>query len=72
MYYCSHYFNNEDLCIRVCMYNITARDIACVYHMVLNLYMVLFQLKTHNMVLDVIGGVRRSSGLRRICISVIL
>jgi hypothetical protein len=54
------------------MYNITARDIACVYHMVLNLYMVLFQLKTHNMVLDVIGGVRRSSGLRRICISVIL
>ncbi len=71
MYYRSHYFNNKDLCIRVCMYNITARDIVCVYRMVLNLYMVLFQLKAHNMVLDVIGGVGRISSLQRIYISMI-
>jgi hypothetical protein len=54
------------------MYNITVRDIVCaVYHMVLNLCMVLFQLKTHNMVSDVVGGVGRICGLRRIYISVI-
>ena len=57
MYYCSHYFNNKELRIRVCMYNITARDIACVYRMVLTLYKVFFQLKKSNMVYDVVGGV---------------
>jgi hypothetical protein len=53
------------------MYNITVRDLERVYQMVLTLYMVLFQLKKHNMVYDVIGGVGRISGLQRIYISVI-
>jgi hypothetical protein len=53
------------------MYNITAHDIAYVYHMVLTLYMVLFQLKKTNMVYNVVGGVGGISGLRRIYISVI-
>ncbi len=71
MYYCSHYFNNKELRIKVCMYNITARDIACVYHMVLTLLMVLCQLKKSKKVYDVVGGVGRISGLWRIYISVI-
>ncbi len=72
MYYCSHYFNNKELHIKVCMYNVAARGIACVYHMVLTLYMVLCQLKKSNMVYDdVVGGVGRISGLWRIYISVI-
>ncbi len=71
MYYCSHYFNDKELRIRVCMYNITACDIACVYCMVLTLYMVLCQLKKSNRVYDVVGSVGRISGLRRIYISVI-
>ena len=54
------------------MHNIAACDIACVYRMVLTLYMVLFQLKKSNMVYDVVGGVGRISGLQRIYISVIL
>ncbi len=53
------------------MYNITARDIACVYPMVLTLYMVLFQLRKNNMVYNVVGSVGRISGLQRIYISVI-
>jgi hypothetical protein len=53
------------------MCNITACDIVCVYHMVLSLYMVLCQLKKKNMVYDVVGGVGRIRGLRRIYISVI-
>jgi hypothetical protein len=52
------------------MYNITVRDIACVYCMILTLYMVRCQLKK-NMVYDVVGGVGRISGLQRIYISVI-
>ena len=54
------------------MYNITARDIACVYHMVLTLLVVLCQLKKSNMVYDVVGGVGRNNGLQKIYISVIL
>jgi hypothetical protein len=53
------------------MYNITARDITSVYCIVLSLYMLLFQLKKSNMVYNVVGGVGRISGLRRIYISVI-
>jgi hypothetical protein len=53
------------------MYNVTARDIECVYCMVLTLYMVLFQLKKSNMVYNVVGGVGRISHLQRIYISVI-
>jgi hypothetical protein len=53
------------------MYNITVHDITCVYRMVLTLYMVLCQLKKTNMVYDVVGGVGKISGLRRIYISVI-
>ncbi len=71
MYYCSHYFNNKELHIRVCMYNITAHDIVSVYCMVLTLYILLFQLKKSNMVYNVVGGARRISGLWRIYISVI-
>ena len=71
MYYCLYYFNNKELRIRVCMYNITARDDAYVYCMVLTLYMVLCQLKKSNMVYDVVGGVGRISSLWRIYISMI-
>jgi hypothetical protein len=71
MLYCSHYFNNKELRIRVYMYTITACDFVCVYCMVLTLYMVLCQLKKSNMVYDVVGNVGRISGLRRIYISVI-
>ncbi len=39
---------------RVCMYNITARDIACVYCMVLTLEWYFVSLKS-NMVYDVVG-----------------
>ncbi len=38
-------FNNKELHSRVCINNITARDIACVYCMILTLDMVLCQLK---------------------------
>jgi hypothetical protein len=71
VYYCSHYFNNKELHIKVSMYNITACDIAYVYHMVLTLYMVLCLFKKSNMVYDVVGSVGRISGLGRIYISVI-
>jgi hypothetical protein len=43
------------------MYNITVRDIACVYGMVLTLDMVLCQLKG-NMVYDVVGSVGKIHG----------
>jgi hypothetical protein len=52
---------------RICMYNITGRDIVCVYGMVLTLDMVLCQ--QSNMVYDVVVG--RIHGLGRIYIFVI-
>ena len=55
------------------MYNITVRDIVCVYRiMVLTLYMVLCQLKKSNMVYAAVGGVGRIRGLRRIYIKLSL